>query len=157
MIQRVQSILLLVVVLCMAALFFVPVWHKQNTNLNEQATLTAYTLEHTRTGSAITTQPAWYVALLAGFVAGVAGFSLFQYRNRLLQMKLGALISLLSAGLLLAIGLLMREGESLFSPSIRGEYQAGVYLPLVAVIANMFATRFIRRDEQLVRSSDRIR
>jgi hypothetical protein len=37
------------------------------------------------------------------------------------------------------------------------QYSLGLYLPVVAVIANFLANRFIMRDEKLVRDSDRLR
>jgi hypothetical protein len=33
----------------------------------------------------------------------------------------------------------------------------GLYLPIAAMICNILANRFIRRDENLVRSADRMR
>jgi hypothetical protein len=38
-----------------------------------------------------------------------------------------------------------------------GKYDWGLYLPAAAIICNLIANRFIRRDEKLVRDSDRIR
>ena len=38
-----------------------------------------------------------------------------------------------------------------------GEREAAFYLPFLALVLNAFANRFIRRDEQLVRSVDRLR
>jgi len=38
-----------------------------------------------------------------------------------------------------------------------GKYGFGLYLPGIAVIGNLLANRFIRRDEKLVREADRLR
>jgi hypothetical protein len=38
-----------------------------------------------------------------------------------------------------------------------GQYLIGTYLPMGAMVCNLIANRFIRRDENLVRSADRLR
>jgi hypothetical protein len=38
-----------------------------------------------------------------------------------------------------------------------GEYGLGIWLPGVAVLCNLLSNRFIRKDEKLVRDSERLR
>ncbi|NJN43252.1 MAG: DUF4293 domain-containing protein [Flammeovirgaceae bacterium] len=38
-----------------------------------------------------------------------------------------------------------------------GEYGLAFWLPAVAMVSNLIANRFIRKDEKLVRDSERIR
>jgi hypothetical protein len=49
------------------------------------------------------------------------------------------------------------KGEALLNPKLEGEFQPAFYLPTLALMLNLLANRFIRRDEQLVRSADRLR
>jgi hypothetical protein len=48
-------------------------------------------------------------------------------------------------------------GKSYGSPSDQGDYLLGFYALIAALIFNALANRFIRRDEKLVRGSDRLR
>jgi hypothetical protein len=47
--------------------------------------------------------------------------------------------------------------ESLLQPELQGNYLMGFYLPVVALLFNLLSNRFIRKDEMLVKSADRIR
>ncbi|HSI89475.1 MAG TPA: DUF4293 family protein, partial [Adhaeribacter sp.] len=97
------------------------------------------------------------IAILAIIAAAVAIFEIFQYKSRLTQMKLGMLNTLLLAGLLGAIMYYSYYVGDEMMPTVEGEREAGFYLPFLALLLNAMANRFIRRDEQLVRSVDRLR
>jgi hypothetical protein len=75
----------------------------------------------------------------------------------MLQLKLGALNVLLIAGTIGAAFYYSNQGEQLLNPTREGSFDAGFYLPTLALILNLLANRFIRRDDQLVRSMDRLR
>ncbi|MBC7921114.1 MAG: DUF4293 domain-containing protein [Ferruginibacter sp.] len=157
MIQRVQTIFLFLIVIGMGTCLFSTSWLETGQS-GEQATLTAFQLEARRAGTVISSLPVYYIAILAVLAAGVAAYSAFQYRNRLLQIKLGTLNSLLMAALLGCIMYFSTQvGEGLVNPALQGRYATGLYAVILALICNMLANRFIRRDEQLVRSADRMR
>lgn len=105
----------------------------------------------------IAQKPAWYIAILASIAAVVALYSIFRYDNRLIQLKLAALNSLLIGGTLVACILLIRNGQEMLITGPEGSYGTGFYLPAGALLFNMLANRFIRKDEALVRSSERFR
>ena len=157
MIQRVQTIFLFLVCVAMGVCLFSDSWQKSNAN-GEQAVLDAFTLQYQAAGKLVSSTPTFYIAILNVLVAGVALYSIFQYRNRLRQIKLGALNSLLMAVLL---GCLMyfstQMGEKLLAPTQQGQYTTGFFAVVIALISNTIANRFIRRDEHLVRSADRMR
>jgi len=48
-------------------------------------------------------------------------------------------------------------GNEMLRPEMEGTYKLGFFLPAFALIFNVLSNRFIRRDEKLVRSVDRIR
>ncbi len=152
--QRIQTIFLLILALCMSLSLFLPTW--EETKGAESVTLNALELEHSRQGKEVASKSVFYIAVLAAIAAGLALFSITRYTNRLLQIKLGALNSLLMAGVLGLIMLFSNQGESII-PGQQGKYLLGTYLPMAAMICNLFANRFIRRDENLVRSADRLR
>lgn len=52
---------------------------------------------------------------------------------------------------------LIMQGEKTFGPSERDVYMIGYYLPIPAAIFSILARRFIKKDEDLVRSANRMR
>ena len=94
---------------------------------------------------------------LIGLSALIAFFEISMYRNRLTQIKLGALNALIMAGVIVSSVYMATQGETKWMPEMTGDYQFGLFLPIAAIILNMMANRFIRRDEMLVRSVDRMR
>lgn len=163
MIQRIQSIFLFLAAACMLAMVFFPLWQKIDYTQMEVATLDIFYMKYEKfsegdaTRELISAKNTYYIAILSGLVALVALFSIFQFKNRLLQIKLGALISLLILGLMVASVLVILKAEALLLPQQRGQYLIGFFLPLGALVFNFLANRFIRKDEMLVRSADRIR
>ena len=174
MIQRIQSIFLLLVAISMGLMLAFPIWQKSSFTQKELVELNAYYLTHTEIAEApvadaeVTSaevpaemvkaqQAAWYIAILASISAVVALYSIFRYDNRLVQMKLAALNSLLIGATLVACILLVFEGQEMIADGGDGTYLTGFYLPAVALLCNMLANRFIRKDEALVRSADRFR
>lgn len=84
-------------------------------------------------------------------------FTIFQYKNRMLQLKLGRLNYLLLAAVVVGIylttsGIVDQMGEGAIQT--RG---VASYLPLGALILNFLAIRAITKDEKLVSSVDRLR
>ena len=94
-------------------------------------------------------------AILLIAAATIAAMEIGKFENRLLQLKMAALNSLFMMG---AIGASVYFALDLIKTNqIAGKYGLGLYLPAVAMICNLIANRFIRKDEKLVRDSDRIR
>lgn len=77
-----------------------------------------------------------------------------RYRDRVLQMKLGALNSLILAGVIASAFIFSNQLADDFNG---GQLGLGMWLPGAAVLCNLLANRFIRRDEKLVRDSQRLR
>jgi Domain of unknown function (DUF4293) len=50
-----------------------------------------------------------------------------------------------------------KVGIPMFEPENQGSYSAGFFTTVLAMLCNMIANRFIRRDEMLVKSADRMR
>lgn len=154
MIQRIQSIFLLLIATCMIVMIFLPNWRETSTT--DTVTMDALSMVHSKAGTQASSRQVWYIAALAAVAAGMALFSLVSYKNRVLQMGLGAINALVMAGVLGLIIYFTREAETII-PNHEGAFQAGTYLPMAAMICNIIANRFIRRDEKLVRSADRMR
>jgi glucan phosphoethanolaminetransferase (alkaline phosphatase superfamily) len=82
-------------------------------------------------------------------------FIIFKYKNRSQQMLLSKWTMLMDALLMVAFFLLAdffaKDTHSIVS------YKAGIYLPSIAILFLFLSIRFIKKDEKLVRSADRIR
>lgn len=152
------------IAIIMLVILFVPLYHKISKDGGQRASLTAGKAvieqvdDHQRpVGQPVYEQSTWYISATALASALLAGFCIFQYRNRLRQMQLSALNSLLIAGC--AIGIILTQGmlHKRLDPEVEGVSGIGYFLPWVALVLNMVSNRLIRRDEKLVRSMDRIR
>lgn len=160
MLQRVQTIFLTLVFISMITAVLSPLWQKFDSQTDGAVQLTAINLTHyTNFSDKEIQSQSWtfYIAMLALMAAGVAAYSVTRYNNRLTQIKLGALNSLIMGGSLILTIYFSFQGEKLFDADIKGAYLPGFYAIFAGLIFNVLANRFIRRDEQLVRSVDRIR
>ena len=157
MLQRFQTVFLILVVLSMIATLFFPIWTKADASTETLIKLTAF--ERTTEVAGVETQSktTFYIALLALAAAASAAISVSKFKNRLLQIKLGALSSFLMAALLLTCLYLANEAEQQINPTEQGSYVLGFFLPAAGLMFNLLANRFIRRDEMLVKSADRLR
>ena len=72
-------------------------------------------------------------------------------------MMLNMINSLLMVGLVATIFFTTNGLNESLGMEVAGSYKAGFWAILVAMVMNMLANRFIRKDEALVRSVDRIR
>lgn len=163
MLQRIQSVLLFFAALCMLSILFLTMWSKMDVEKSERITITAISQLHEKvdieTGEIylISEIHTFYIAIIGVLAAAIAFYSIFRYDNRLLQMKLGALNSLIMGSTLGVTIYFVLEAEKMIVPTIRGDYGEGFYAIVGALFLNTLANRFIRRDEKLVRSADRIR
>lgn len=137
MIQRVQSIFLAIVILCGAGLLVFPF-----------VSYEGYPPLFMRNPTDIT-PIANYLSILTALLA------VFSYSNRKLQIKLCYFIIIFNVTLLLAIFLFTNQ---LFDHDFeKKSFLFSSYLPFVAIVAAFMASRYIKKDEELVRSADRIR
>lgn len=163
MIQRVQSLLLLGVIICLALAVTFPIWEKTNPSTGIKYAMDAfYWQEFKESDNAswemITSRPTYYIAGIGALVCLIALFSIFQFKKRGLQMKLGALNAFLMMVYIAMATYFIYQGESKIGIETRGIFKPGFFLPLGGMILNSLANRFIKKDEKLVRSSyDRIR
>lgn len=137
-----------------AAILF-PIWAHEAIGQTHKLFAFHYSITG-QSGEMITTQyfPYSITAILAIASISLSVIEIGKFRDRVLQMKLGALNSLLLAGTILS--------AFIFSNQLTKEFQGGqlglgLWLPGIAVLCNLLANRFIRRDEKLVRNSNRLR
>ena len=157
MIQRIQSVFLLLLALAMLSLLALPLWHKIDPLTNQELTLTAFGYVSKGVSLPAAPGPVWLIGSLAAASAALAIFEIFQFRHRLRQLLLGTVNLLLITATLGAEFLFYTKGEQLLNIKLEGQIMIAFYLPTLALVLNLLANRFIRRDEQLVRSADRLR
>jgi hypothetical protein len=158
MIQRPQSVCLLVIIFSLLAIHWLPIWAK--TGEEASYVLYAWSLQNRAPGLHSTTStyvPYALIGLLALLVVGIAVYGLFRYDNRPLQLKLGTLNSLAMVVLLAAIFYLTRQNESQTLSGTIESYSPSFYLLPISLASNLLANYFIRKDEALVRAADRMR
>lgn len=155
MIQRIQSIFLFLVSILMGLTVFLPVWGKQDgTNKIE---MNAIEMIQTLAGDVVMEQTTIYLAIIAGLTAILAFWNIFNYKNRRFQMKITLFCTLLIAIFIGVSTFLTYQAENVFSPEVGGTFGFGYFLPVAAILFNWLSLRFIKKDEDMVRSADRLR
>lgn len=137
MIQRIQSLFLLIVIALAALLFFIPVF--------------------TTTAAGATNSENYYItdsngllivnsAIIILSLATILTFKKREWQKKMCNLNL-ILICVLT-GLLFFLADSMGKGV---------HYVVGSYFPLLMLVFTFFAMRGIKKDDQLVRSADRLR
>lgn len=157
MLQRIQTLFLLGVVICNLITIFVPVWTINN---GPEDLAQAMIITDTATDDVPGTVNNFILLGMILFSTILTLFVIFQYKNRKLQIKLGLLNILLLIGYIVLVALKTREIEpfyAMFAPESELSYGVGYFLPIFAIVLNLLASRYIKKDEELVRSMDRMR
>ena len=152
--QRIQTVFLAIAIISLVAAVFLPIW---TNNDSTGKTHVLYALHYTVIDGDIRTtayMPYSITAIFAVASVTIAFIEIGKFKNRMLQMKLGALNSLF---LVATIGSALYFASQMLKTYQGGQYGLGMWLPGVAVLCNLLSNRFIRRDEKLVRDSDRLR
>ncbi|MDF2448180.1 MAG: conserved rane protein of unknown function [Bacteroidota bacterium] len=148
MIQRKQTLFLLAVAIIAIILFFVPFQ-----KLTIQDSVWPICLMPGCSQGHLTSN-IYFPMILNTLVLIISVATIFLYKKRVYQFKLANLLVLFNVmilGLFFLLDFAIMEQGSLLS------YQVGAFLPVISIIFSYFASHFIKRDEQMVRSADRIR
>ena len=158
MIQRIQSVFLLMAFLAAIALFFYPL-------AGIYSNLTAYKfyiyeLKNMVPGevSRFTFMTTFPLLLLNVIIAVLSIICIFLYKSRVRQAKivrLAILLEIILIALVFFVYASIIEENLNASPDYMDE--AGIYFPLISLIFLILANRYIMKDEKLVRSVDRLR
>ena len=161
MLQRIQSVFLFIIVVLMAVYIFFPVWISTPDASGSFFRLYPFFLYTATLDAPDTGEVAYWPYMISGILAVVtilvALLEVFSYKNRMNQVKLGALNSLVIAGVLFTAVYFGNNGQLQWEQASPGHYSTGMFFPAIAIICNLIANRFIRKDEKLVKSMDRIR
>ena len=155
MIQRIQSVFLLITAMALAV-FLGTNAYIRTLSASEYVIVNPYHVLH-KTGTLGTEKPIFYVAVMACIAILVTVLALFQYRNRLRQILFVAFNALMmGATLAVTVYHIVKDAKEV---GTGGEetYEVGIFALIVAMVANSLANYFIKKDEKLVRSADRMR
>lgn len=157
MIQRIQSVFLGLIAILMTLFLFLPIWIKIDKDSGIELLVNSLGMKQMKGETIISEQGAIHIFLCGFFAVVISIISLLSYRHRPRQILLGLINSLLIAIATVSAALLINDAEKILLPNERGSFQIGLFLPVISLVLNMLANRFIRKDENLVRSADRIR
>ncbi|MDR3245077.1 MAG: DUF4293 domain-containing protein [Prevotellaceae bacterium] len=139
MIQRIQTLYLLVVIILQSVLL--------STNIAKYIDLSG--IEHVcRTANFS------LLAALASITALIPAISLFLYKKRMLQMRFNIFNSILLVALQ---GFIIYNIASFFNQEITFKFSIQSVFPVISLILSILAIRNILKDELLIKSFNRIR
>ena len=161
MIQRIQTLFLILYIGALVSTFFFPVWQKISLNdetNSKEIIVTGYISSvDFNNGDTSVLYDNFIISGLVIISCIVAAFSIFSYKNRLNQIKLGALNSFLTSVLIIYFLYDIFYNEQYININDKISFLISFYLIFLAIFFNFLANRFIRKDELLVRESERIR
>jgi hypothetical protein len=146
MIQRIQTLFLFLVLALGVALFFFPVFVVKTT-----AGSVVHQVPYMIEGSRLTC----IVVALSGLIALI---SIFLYKDRRKQLLLCRLNLLF---IIAAVGLILQASDpssmTKTAVTVTVEYCFAVCFAPLQIIFNLLAWRYIKKDDELVRSAERLR
>ena len=165
MIQRIQTLWIAVGITAMVLTFFFPIatlsfeWKAMPTQMNMELIPEPISFESTSLPqNLISMVPLIILEILIIIIATV---SIFLYKNRKLQLRVLAfafLFSVLDLGtMFLFVDRLHDALLNEYAGIVSEAYGVAVYLPMLSIVSFLLAQRAIRKDEALIRSSERIR
>jgi ABC-type multidrug transport system permease subunit len=152
MIQRIQTIWLLLATLTICCLLFLPM-----------AALTIENKEYFVVSSGVYQKIGDVTTLLKGatpllistiVVALISFINIFNFKNRTMQKRIIMVNIILIMGLSFWCSQLAKEIPGGLE---KANYSAGMFLPVVAILFCILAMRGIANDEKLLKSADRLR
>lgn len=153
MIQRIQTIYLLIVTLLAALGCSLPLVDFDNGLLCR--TLTAWQLSSATAAPVEQTAHFWGLFAISILIPVVAFVTIFLYRKRMVQIRLCIFNMLLMLGYYVVLGVCVWQVVDKFGGDFRPHLAA--LFPLIELILTWLAVRGIGKDEAKVRAADRLR
>jgi hypothetical protein len=143
MIQRVQTVYLLITAIISGVLIFV-------FNLWKSIEKSIFALDLLKSESNVLK----LIPVLFLVSAMLAFVAIFIFKNRKLQFVIGRLTILIN---LILLGLLIYVSLTLPGEASVSEKGIGMFIPILAILLLVLANKAIKKDEDLVKSVDRLR
>jgi len=156
MIQRIQTVFLFFVFAISIAVCFLPLANYDGPDFYYRLNAINVTDLQNQSSSIPDTFPQPYPLLIIMIgIAILTAFIIFSYKNRYAQMKLCKLDMLLHVVFIVVLFFYADSMEKL--STLSSEYGIGAMLPLISLVLLFLASRSIKKDEDLVKSQDRLR
>lgn len=163
MIQRIQTVFLLLAFALHTSLFFMPLLTIQQNNPGQTVTSIDMKIHQFEVISPGQNPSAGNQILLLPMVVNLAilvilAITIFYYKNRQRQYQLCRFAILLDTALIVAIVFTIEKLWKIVPEMpLTNKYHAPLIFPVIALIFIFLALRAIRKDEVKVRSADRLR
>jgi Ca2+/Na+ antiporter len=158
MIQRIQTVYLLLAAIAALLTFFFPYAHFYSGDLKvaEYAMFGVFNVQsETVELSNLYGFPAWAMGVIATLVPLVA---IFLFKKRPVQYRIARLAYLVNMVYVVYLFFgIDKANDVVFEGSLSVMHHVGFYLPVAAVVFAFLGVRGIKKDEDLVKSLDRIR
>jgi hypothetical protein len=151
MLQRLQTLYLLIVALLMTAMVFLPLAKLQTGD--NYGVITVFGA----TDSQNQFSPLWGLFVLAAIIILLALITIFLYRKRMLQIRLCIFNGIIMAGFYGLFAFTVYILKQQMFPDSSLSVEIALAFPLISIILDYLAIRNIGADEVLVRSLDRLR
>lgn len=154
MIQRIQSLYLLIIFGLTLAMFFFPL--ACFVGGTEEFRITLWGIKNILSGA--NTVPAIHIGALAALAGTIALVTIFLYRKRKMQIRLCVVQIILQAGLQAVIVFYLLRAATLIEMDMSSmKYSITAIFPVINIILAFLAYRGVAKDEKLIKSLDRIR
>lgn len=162
MIQRIQSLYMLLTAAISACYFIFPFSLKifpaaSQTSQDVIYKLTSLGIMKSEEGAFTNIQSYWYLTALCSITILIPLIALFIYYKRPLQIKLCRLTMLVCLSIIVVDYFVSDRMAADIVPGKNPVYMYASYVPLLQFVFLYLAANAIRKDEELVRSADRIR
>ncbi|HNW52077.1 MAG TPA: DUF4293 domain-containing protein [Prolixibacteraceae bacterium] len=152
MIQRIQTLYLSLALIMMGFLLVMPMGGiavgEKVYSFSSLGTIESMT--------GLTVSRAWYIFAVAAIILVVQALAIFAYKSRKRQMKLVLANVALMLVFVVVAWFTLKSSAKALGEGISSFNMPAVF-PIVSMILNYMAYRYIRKDDELVKSVDRIR
>jgi peptidoglycan/LPS O-acetylase OafA/YrhL len=153
MIQRIQSIYLLLVFILTALMVFFPL--VEFNSENQVFTMKIFSFENAE--NVLNLPNPWLIGMFTALLAITSLGTIFQFNNRKFQLKINGVSLLINFALLISIFVFTDKVAAMETVFDKPTYLYGSFFPVASVLFIILANRAIRKDEALVKKSERIR
>ncbi len=158
MIQRIQTLFLFLGAILLVLFPFIPIL--EIIDNQDIYILKAIGLKHiTYNGDLINCEvyPYIFIAIFSFISSGLIFSNIFLYKNRKLQIKVCKIISLLIFLILFIVCFFIYKIKQNIGYLRLEDFHLGIVLIIFSIFSNFMASYYIKEDEKLVRSADRLR
>lgn len=158
MIQRPQTLFFLAITtVCLMLMFSDTTYYiTENTVTEERCEVEYDETKMMATDGDDTEQNTW-IFLFAAVAGGFSLLNIFLFKNRKLQLLLSSFNYLFILGIIVMMYVYSLNMDYFSGSNVQSTFTFYAFIPMGLLALNYFGARGVRRDEQLVRSMDRLR